>query len=228
MLQKELPKSGIKVWTSPAHQVFKAIQAQLPELRIGAIKGGKGLDRFIPGEQNWIEEFPMRHTIALRRFTTRIKDLGSEDWGKLSRGQQTKVAIPSHIMICVFHERSHGEASADSEPAVASAPLRTEKTPDVPIEKSAESTQQSIPVPSWTPMSATISGPKFLALNNEQQTRIKKLHNNLGHPTSEKLARHLFESKADQALVEGARDYLCASCAERRPPGKPVPASENP
>lgn len=45
LIRKELEESGVKVWTNPAHPVFKHVQACLPGQTIGAIKVGKGLDR---------------------------------------------------------------------------------------------------------------------------------------------------------------------------------------
>lgn len=42
---------------------FRAIQSKAPERTIGAIKAGKGLDRYITGEHAWHQEFSMRHAI---------------------------------------------------------------------------------------------------------------------------------------------------------------------
>ena len=75
-----------------------------------------------------------------------------------------------------------------------------EQQPEVP---------SHIDVPTWTPLSATVSGPKFQQLTREQQSIIRKIHNNLGHPTAEKLSRHLKESKAHEHLVEGAAAFVC-------------------
>eukprot|EP00435_Cladocopium_sp_Y103_P075202 s308_g55.t1 len=80
-------------------------------------------------------------------------------------------------------------------------------------------------VPPWTPLSASVSGPKFLSLSTENQGKIRKLHRNLGHPTADKLARHLAEQNVLPELVDGARDYQCESCAERRPPQKTTPGN---
>ena len=82
-----------------------------------------------------------------------------------------------------------------------------------------------VDVPTWTPVSASVSGPKFLELSDADQGTIRKLHTNLGHPTAEKLARHLSEVNADPKLVGGARDYQCASCAERVKPGLSTPGN---
>ena len=94
--------------------------------------------------------------------------------------------------------------------------------------KAAESTASppvQVDVPSWTPLSATVSGPNFLKLTREQQSMLRKIHNNLGHPTAERLARHLKESKAHEHLVEGAADFVCPSCAERTHHKRLLPAN---
>ena len=63
-VRSDLPKSGIKTWTNPLHAVFRAVQAQMPEQQIGAIKAGKGLDRYICAETGWEDEFPLRKTVV--------------------------------------------------------------------------------------------------------------------------------------------------------------------
>ena len=59
-----LPKSGVHTWTNPTHMLFESVRKVVPGCRIGAIKAGKGLDRYIPGEHVWQQELPMRHTIV--------------------------------------------------------------------------------------------------------------------------------------------------------------------
>ena len=78
-------------------------------MRVGAIRAGKGLDRYITGDAGWIDELPIRHSIALKRFTHEIQGLGAETWRNLSRLQQHRKAIPSHILICVLAEKRESE-----------------------------------------------------------------------------------------------------------------------
>ena len=68
-------------------------------------------------------------------------------------------------------------------------------------------------------MCATVSGPKFLSLSEHVQGIVKKLRNNLGHPTSETLAKHLSESGAQRSLVEDAEDYLWPAMCRKKTPG---------
>ena len=97
--------------------------------------------------------------------------------------------------------------------------------PDATVQEISSAPAIPASVPTWTPVAASVSGPKFLALNETEQATIRKLHNNLGHPTAEKLARHLSEARAQQALIDGASDYLCASCAERSQPKLSTPGN---
>ena len=84
------------------HPLFRKVQELLPDLRIGAIRAGKGLDRYILAKTGWENELPIRHTIVLLRTSTNIEDLGREDWTKLSKNQQHRHARPSHVMLCIF------------------------------------------------------------------------------------------------------------------------------
>ena len=113
----------------------------------------------------------------------------------MARKRATRKEVPSHIMLCLFLGRLH-EVAADPSSAHQQSPLG-----GVPViapraaEGDAKDTPRQEPmpvdVPSWTPLSATVSGPKFFALSQEQQTMIKRIHSNLGHPTAQKLSKHL-------------------------------------
>jgi hypothetical protein len=228
-LRNSLPKSGIQTWTNPFHEVFKEIQALVPQERIGVIKAGKGLERYIPGETVWSQEFPMRHTIVLHRVARQIEDLGIENWSNLSKMQQHRRAKPSHIMLCLFSERPREVAPESNHDQIEESdvpmPASENVSSNQPDQDQAVVTPCRVDVPSWTPMSATVSGPKFLALSDKDKGIIRKLHRNLGHPTAARLARHLTEMHALPQLVEGAKDFQCESCAELTGPQKSTPGN---
>ena len=62
-------------------------------------------------------------------------------------------------------------------------------------------------------------------MNETDKGTVRKLHRNLGHPTAEKLAKHLSEMHAQPQLVEGAKDYHCESCSKRQAPQKSTPGN---
>ena len=143
--------------------------------------------------------------------------------------QQHRKAKPSHIMLCLFSERprevapesSHDQIEASDVPMPASDNVSSNQ----PDRSQAVVTPCRVDVPPWTPMSATVSGPKFLALSDKDKGIIRRLHRNLGHPTAARLARHLTEMHALPQLIEGAKDFQCESCAELTSPHKSMPGN---
>ena len=99
MMKAILPKSDVQTLTIPTHEVFRNIQQLLPNLRAGAIRAGNGLDGYIACDAGWIDELPIRHSIALMRFTHEIQDLGAETWRNLSKLQQHRKAYPD-LCVC--------------------------------------------------------------------------------------------------------------------------------
>eukprot|EP00435_Cladocopium_sp_Y103_P060282 s1270_g22.t1 len=205
------------------HPIVKNIQELLPELRVGAVKAGKGLERYIVAETGWASELPIRKTVVLLRSSTEVVDLGQEDWTKLTKQMQHRHAKPSHVMLCIFATQVRREPMESEE---ETDPLPSSTVPGAIVPETPSAAPAiSVDIPTWTPVSASVSGPKFLSLSEADQGVIRKLHNNLGHPTSDKLSRHLKEAKAQQALIDGASDYLCPSCAERSRPQLSTPGN---
>ena len=57
----------------------------------------------------------MRHAIVMRRCSHQIEDLGAADWSIMSKTKQMQKARPSHIMMCLFHEKPLSEPAPDQE-----------------------------------------------------------------------------------------------------------------
>ena len=66
------------------------------------------------------------------------------------------------------------------------------------------------------PKNVPVHGPGFRDLSKDEQAQIRRLHHNLGHPSPLKLANFLKERHSDSALVQGALDFQCDSCAETK------------
>jgi len=113
------------------------------------------------------------------------------------------------------------EASREAEIEESRMPVHEPPGSEAIISES----RSPAPVPTWTPLTATVSGPRFSSLSEADQGTVRKLHNNLGHPTAERLSRHMSAQGAKQELVVGAADYLCAPCAERQGPKKTTPGN---
>ena len=59
-------------------------------------------------------------------------------------------------------------------------------------------------------------GPGFLNLDDDKRKWLKQIHHRLGHPDVETMVRYLRSTNAEQAVVEGARDFQCDACVEAR------------
>ena len=211
-LRQELPKSGVVRWEG-SEGLLPLIRAKCLDFEIQSVMTGKGRERYIIHP----DRLPYRKTIIQSRFNYKIHDLGIEHIEQKSRNALGRKARSSHIMICIFgRPKSGDELSFDRMIDELKSPVVGSKKDLAVPSRNAEPLEMD--PTSWTPAAVSQSGPAFRRLSQSDQAMIRKLHKNLGHPTSEKLANHLANQKARSEIVEGARDYLCSSCVERRPP----------
>ena len=91
-VRQALPKSGELTWTNPMHPIVEGVRKVLPELRVGAVRAGKGLERYKAGDTGWVDELPIRYTVALKRFTHEIQNFRS---GRMVHAFQNSTASKS-------------------------------------------------------------------------------------------------------------------------------------
>ena len=208
-LQKVLPKSGVTVWNDQRLPLIQQVQQLVPDYEIQSLMAGKGREKFMVHPEGLVN----RHTFVQKRLSHQIVDLGFEDLTGTSKRHQGRKTVSSHIMMCVFGRPKTDDRPLEPQDHPSTVPVKGSESIDGPV------SLEAIPLSSWTATAVSQSGPKFQGLNSEQQSMIRKLHNNLGHPTSERLAKHLKDKGSPDEVVEGAKDFLCSSCVERRPPG---------
>ena len=211
-LRQELPKSGVVRWKGSEGMLPK-IRAKCSDFQVQLVLAGKGRERFIVHP----DRLPYRRTLVLTRFDYKIHDLGIEHIEEKSRNSLGSKAKSSHVMVCIFgRPMDKGEQHVSKETDEFDS--FAEELKAAPAVPSRNAEPMEMDPTSWTPAAVTQSGPAFKRLPQSDQAMIRKLHKNLGHPTSERLANHLAYQKAREDIVEGARDYLCSSCVERKPP----------
>ena len=222
-----LPKSGVREWRGTETDIAKNFRDLCPGIVIHQVLAGKGRDKFITGDM----AYPLRQTFVMSRFNKDvIYDLGKEEWTNQTKSHRSRRAIPSHVMVCVFgcpetaklDRPGHMDLEAQLDQEIESKPPEESPDPGNPAKPSA-SHPLHVPTATWTPAAVSNPGPNFLKMNSSDQAVIRKLHHNLGHPTSERLATHLAAQGASREFILGAKDYLCPSCIERRPPNKNSP-----
>ena len=76
--------------------------------------------------------------------------------------------------------------------------------------------KEDAPKEAWGPPPIANHGPGFRNLNPQEQSEIRKLHHNLGHPDGDRFVRYLRQGGACDAVLKGARDYQCDACVESK------------
>ena len=198
--------------------LFGIVQSLIPDLTVHRVFICRGTERFqvptavLPGNQ-----YPIRHTVCLHRFTDKIHDFGSENWCDLRRQFRIRASLPSKITITSFGVESHKPESHDKE----HVPEIPRDAADLPIvnEPSHESVLRkrfgnSEVCEGWAPPPVPIHGPAFRDLTSHEKQDLVKLHKNLGHPDPKVLADHLTAQKALPHIIEAAKDFVCDACVE--------------
>ena len=212
-----LPKSGSRKWTGRQQEICLEAQRFCPDFEVRQVIACKGVERFLTTDQ----PLPFRHSFALTRVSRKVVDLGKESWQSLTKTAQRRKAVPSHVLVCVFGKEFDREAPE--------LPVKQSEVPETeaPDAEKPESQVEALPEgekpTGWTPMPITTHGPGFLNLDEHRRGIVQKLHVNLGHPSPIPFANHLKEAGAAPEIVEAARDYVCPSCAELRPPKMSTP-----
>ena len=232
-LDPEVPRVGKRVWVDG--NLFDDVQRGIPGMKVRRVEVCRGTERLrVPEPKVDRSEIPLRLTVVKARDSGQAQVLGPiENWLDLPKYQQTRKGQPARMSITVFGSRlahdppkeDHKERG-DSSPEVE-APLgdgvlsRHESDGDKdhrdekrePIESGdvgMEIEGRSVPP------SVARHGPGFLELSPEEQSQIRRIHHNLGHPATDRFVKFLKERHADPRIVRGAADFQCDSCTETK------------
>ena len=161
------------------------------------------------------QEITHRFTVVIHRQTGEIEELGPvEHWAKLPKYKQQGSGKPAKISLTVFGNQTQGEPrpeSTISHPSSRANPSSSTETPDVETPS-----QEDAPKEAWGAPPVANHGPGFLSLSPREQSEIRRLHHNLGHPDGDRFVRYLRPAGACDAVLKGARDYQCEACVESK------------
>ena len=150
---------------------------------------------------------PVRVSLGQRSATNQLLCLGNEDRSTMS-AERKKLRVGVHeILITVFGRKRGPPAAAE----------RANPPDDVPG-GSGESQSMRPDLEGWAPPPTPTHGPAFRNLDKAAKSQLVRIHNNLGHPSPETLAKHLKAAGEDPALVQAALDYQCDACLESTEP----------
>ena len=198
--------------------IFGIAQSLIPNMTVHRIFMCRGTERFqVPNAMLPGNQYPVRHTVCLHRFTDKIHDFGSEKWLNLRRQFRIRSSLPSKITITSFGVESQKSDSSVKKP-IAEIPRDAAELP-IDSEPSHESVLRkrfgnSEVCEGWAPPPVPIHGPAFRDLTSHEKQDLVKIHKNLGHPDPKVLADHLSAQKASPHIIEAAKDFVCDACVE--------------
>ena len=204
----------------------KLIQQLVPDFRVKMVVSCRGTDRhrLQPGYKDGGPVHKYRKTVVVDRRNGQVRDMGPpEEWRKLPRLKQIRSTGPAKMSLTIFGDKDTPDGAVLEAPppqASGGVPEASINPEEVPNHNMSESSSKSEIDPvatreeGWAPKIVPKSGPAFRGLSREEQTELRRLHNNLGHPDPAKFVRLLTEQGAKPEVVAGAKDMCCDTCVE--------------
>ena len=191
----------------PQHNVIAAISQALPQyqvLQVFAALGGRSLHHPLGALPSPVA--PWRITLCSRRDSQgnmMYQCVGTDDRTTMPSERRRQRIAPTSFMLTVFAQKmvtaNPGASNAES------TSVQSDRTTAPDLE-------------GWGPPPVPLHGPAFRSLTREDKTRLRRIHNNLGHPAPETLSRHLKAAGEKPALVDAALDFQCDVCLESTEP----------
>ena len=193
------------VLVPPQHDVLSALSQALPQYQVlQAFVGLGSKSLHHPLGALPLTVAPWRISIGSRKVADGVIEyvcLGTDNRTTMpSDRRRSRIANVSFLLTVFAQIKQSSESTGNP----ASGELQSKETrPDLE---------------GWAPPPVPLHGPAFRSLTSEDKTRLRRIHNNLGHPSPETLARHLKAAHESQALVDAALDFQCDVCLESTEP----------
>ncbi len=219
-------------------QWFERVAQFYPDKVIRVIELCKGTDRYrrepiflMPGEA------PLRKSVGLTRDTLQPHDdLPWERWEDMSKRKMISKSPSSRLMMTVFAKERQPSPLVNPTGDPQERPLKKrmageELTRDDVAKRQhvcregEEISERPNPEGVNTRIVTAQHGPKFQALTPEEQNLLRKMHQNLGHPGSQKLKIALETQGVNKKIVDAVEDYKCSTCHELQKPRAARPST---
>ena len=235
-IENMLPRVGKKQIDSPS--ILQDLHAVFPEMNIKRVVACKGTDRrWGPPKDINTSEAPYRRSLMKLRENHDITwDPQWEKYDMLSNRQVIRKSPACRVNITMFAavkppEPDFHEPAEDTSPVPRDAvhDPTPEESEDVSTEEiqpdltghesllekpllAPESSDQRSSDTSNQPGTEEEHGPRFKALPKEEQTMLKRAHQNLCHPSAEQLSQVLRSQGCRPELSQAVHDMKCATC----------------
>ena len=193
---------------------------------------------------NMMLEKPVTHRGAALLHNTGQISIETETVEDIANTPSSRYETPVAYGILFYGEAASTSFNPEEDRQPEEMPSSSTRAPRTPTAKRAPKTPMpktpmpGTPVPGTpspgTPRHHEVHQPTdqevtFPGVSNEAvppwiRSVLKRLHTNLGHPSSESLVRHLAAAGASGPALHGAKHLRCATCLRTKPPSQPRPS----
>lgn len=227
--------------------LFNMVQSLCPNYDVSHLVLCRGTDRSVgPNKRMHPGTAPLRKFVCIRRRFEDVQvDSEWEPWERLSYNALRRKTHAARVGMTIFAraklvsdaDRSSSVRNDRLEPEIGSEPPQKRVRTDVPeplTEVGPETTQPRQPMTEDTSNSefrehvdliAQKHGPKFLALDQETQKWLLKIHRNMGHPGNQKLMNFCRQIHCPESVIQRVADLKCSTCLENKSPSIARPSA---
>ena len=178
-------------------------------------------------------EAPFRKAVVILRENGDLKvERNWEDWSKLSKRQIIRPAHSCRVNMTVFAQNPESEQSTKADVEMPEMSRSEQKTqtqagvnqsriesdtgfkPETRVASDMESVHPAEPTHDRSETPKESHGPRFKSLPKEEQQKLIRAHQNLGHPSNERLSNALKLQGCRTEISHGVLDMSCPTCQE--------------
>ena len=231
--------------------LFNMVQSLCPNHDVSHLVLCRGTDRSVgPNKRMVPGSAPLRRLICTRRRFEDVQvDSEWEPWERLSYNALRRKTHAARVGLTIFarvklstpndaandaqspvnptHDRSEAEIGSEPpqkrlRPSVQDDTVGSTTHPESISDQNGESTGETR---EHVDLIAQKHGPKFLALDQDTQRWLLKIHRNMGHPGNQKLMTFCRQIQCPETIVQGVADLKCSTCLENKTPSIARPSA---
>ena len=229
-------------------QLIDMVKHMCPNHDLNHIVLCRGIDRCVgPCKAMSPGLAPIRRMISIRRRHEDIyMDPEWENWERLSNRALRRKCVASRVGMIIFARVKTQENALPSADIPNPSQTETSVSHDAPemsetpgakrmcVRNSPESeapgtsSQSPQEFREQVDLVSDKHGPNFLKLSPENRQWLLKVHRNLGHPSSVKLAEFCRQLQCPKEILQGIADIRCSTCQENKHPTIARPSAIHP
>lgn len=224
--------------------LFNMVQSLCPNHDISHLVLCRGTDRSVgPNKKMSPGNAPLRKFACIRRRFEDVQvDSEWEPWEKLSYNALRRKTHAARVGLTIFARVKLPVSTAADDAEIQNRQTDSDRPEaeigDEPPQKRFRQTAQeekNVENPSAIEKDTNVRehvdliaqkhGPKFLALDQDIQRWLIKIHRNMGHPGNQKLMNFCRQIQCPEAIVQGVADLKCSTCLENKAPNIARPSA---